>query len=117
MGDEQESVLYHGTCKAFVEYAKLNNGQFGPADDSVSFTPDLRHALDFAEGWDKVGGRARLREMFEDELDPDLRSPVVLSFARGSLGDLEYRDDCGAREFYLENGPVNLDQAQEIAEV
>lgn len=105
--------LYHGTCRAFVDYALQNGGQFGPEYDNVSFTPDLEHAKDFANGWQKPGGLELLTQHFQD-INPDFAEPVILIFGSDALGELHYRKDCGKDEFYVEKGPVSLDGVREF---
>jgi len=101
-------TLYHGTCQAFVEFARQNNGNFGPSYDSVSFTPNIVHAEIFASSWDTSRGRERLNEFFGEQPDA-MYSPVVLEFDSGRLGDLVETEDAGAIEFFRESGPVSFD--------
>lgn len=108
--------LYHGTCRAFVEYALQNKGKFGPDQDSVSFTPEYEHARMFADSWQTPAGRERLRKCFENVGNSieQCMEPVVLVFDPTKLPELKQRDDCGHVEFFLERGPVSLDVAKEI---
>lgn len=107
--------LYHGTCKAFVAYALQNEGRFGSYCDRVSFTPNLEHALMYAESWQTDRGQKRLGSMilFTGEMQRrEFAEPVVLEFEAEKLGPLKYNNDCGADEYYVERGPVNLDLAK-----
>ena len=107
----KELKLYHGTCEAFVEYAKQQGGRFGPSYDTVSFTPDIEHAKSFADGWNTPRGVNRLKEMFESEVNPEHAKPVLLTFDKTKLGKLGFRYDGGEPEYYVRNGSVDLDLA------
>ena len=103
--------LYHGTCKAFVAFALQNGGKFGPNCDAVSFTPDLGYARMFAESWQTPLGRKRLEDYFGKVLGTEIFKPIVLEFnflRLERLYNLHYRDDCGAEEFFVEEGPVDI---------
>lgn len=104
--------LYHGTCKAFVVYALQNRGKFGPEKEEVSFTPDLKHALIFAQSWGTERGLSRLVEYFGEQINSELAEPILLEFRTSGLNPLKYRLDCGKDEFYLEKGPVDIFKAK-----
>lgn len=112
MVKEIPSKLYHGTCLVFVAHAVQNEGSFGPDYDRISFTPNLEHALTFAQSWDTARGSQRLRDYFGSELPKIMREPVVLEFLASNLSGLIYHRDCGADEFYVEKGPVNIYSAR-----
>jgi len=99
--------LYHGTCRAFIEYALRNGGKFGPENDSISFTPNKEHAKMFAESWRKSSGIKRLEDYFGVGLSEEFLEPVILELD-SSFFELSYRKDCEADEFYIEKGPINL---------
>ena len=104
--------LYHGTCKEFVAYAQAHNGQFGPSYDRVSFTPDLKHSYMFSESWNTKIGIETLKEYFGEEIDPKLAEAVILQFNGHKLGNLHFKKDGGADEFFVEKGPVQLVNAR-----
>lgn len=108
--------LYHGTCRAFIEYALQNQGRFGPDYDSVSFTPDYEHARMFAEQWKTDAGKEMLKQYFDldDENLEQLLEPLVLEFDANNLGELKQREDGNAVEFYVERGPISLNEAKVI---
>lgn len=111
----KNSRLYHGTCKAFVLYALQNKGKFGPDYDSVSFTPDVEHAREFAESWRTPAGLQRLAEYFGKNLKRDMTRPVILQFSKLRLGDLKYRTDGeNVDEFYVGRGPVSLEGVKRV---
>tara|TARA_Y100000310_G_C20641750_1_gene794338 strand:- start:815 stop:1129 length:315 start_codon:yes stop_codon:yes gene_type:complete len=102
----ENETLYHGTCKAFVKLASQYEGKFGPSD-FMWFTPEIEHAKMFAESWQKARGLARLKQMFETEIDPSLAEPVVLEFSSERLRELVREDDAGAVA-YRAMGPVEI---------
>ena len=111
---EVPQILYHGTCKAFVAYALQNEGRFGLEFDNVSFTPELDHAKAFAHGWSRPSGLQLLLEYFGQSIEdmlPALSEPVILQFKATDLGQLQYRNDCGRDEYYVERGPVDIHRA------
>jgi len=106
-GRKPKEVIYHGTCKAFVELANERGGQFGPDYDRVSFTPDYDHAKMYAESWKTPGGKKRLREYFGN-IPKKYLEPVILEFDKTKLGDLEKTLDGSAVELSVKKGPVKL---------
>ena len=38
----------------------------------------------------------------------ELSEPILLQFDTSDLGPLQYRQDCGADEYYLEKGAVDI---------
>ncbi|MAH07179.1 hypothetical protein CMI38_02930 [Candidatus Pacearchaeota archaeon] len=109
-------ILYHGTCKAFLAYAMLDNGgKLGPDYDSVSFTPDIEHAKMFADSWQGEIGMNHLKEYFGDDISEELAEPVLLKFEGNGLGKMGYKKDGDADEYYVEKGPVNLENKMEVA--
>ncbi len=110
--------LYHGTCKAFIVYALQNGGKFGSEYYSVSFTPSLEHAQVFAESWKTSRGLVKLRDFFSESIDgviDELSEPIILEFNARLLGKLKYRLDCGEDEYYVERGPVDINEATLVA--
>lgn len=66
----------------------------------------------FALDWKKPVGINRLKEYFGESIDTRLAEPVILGFKKDKLGELHYRQDGGADEFYIERGPVNINNAR-----
>ncbi|HJO14810.1 MAG TPA: hypothetical protein QGG70_02060 [Candidatus Pacearchaeota archaeon] len=109
-------ILYHGTCKAFLAYALLDNaGNLGPDYDSVSFTPDIEHATMFADSWQGQIGMNHLKKYFGEDISPELAESVLLKFEGSGLGKMGYKKDGDADEYFVEKGPVNLKNKMEVA--
>lgn len=112
---EIPNKLYHGTCNAFVAYALQNGENLGPDYDAVSFAPNIEHAKTFARSWQTSAGRKRLEEFFGKNLKEEHFEPIILEIRSSSLGKLQYREDCGEDEFYVERGPVSISSAKGIS--
>jgi hypothetical protein len=107
------SILYHGTCRAFLAYALENKGLFGPEDGETSFTLDLDHAICFAEQWsNKKCNSKSLEKYFGKDIDKHLEEPIILEITTKDL-DFNYRDDCGKREYFLPHA-LNLNYVKQI---
>lgn len=104
-----EEKLYHGTCRAFVEYARQRENKFGPENSNIYLTPDLNHARMFAEGWNTDRGRKLLEEYFGKELPIDYSNGVIFEYDAKELGKLEIGIDAGGIiEIIKEKGPIPL---------
>jgi len=104
--------LYHGTCRAFLAYALENKGLLGPEDGETSFTPDLDHAIGYAEQWSNKRYEKSIENYFEKDVDTHLKEPVILEIALKDL-QFRYRDDGGKREYYLSHA-LNLNYVKQI---
>ena len=105
--------LYHGTCRAFLAYALENKGSFGPEHGETSFTPDLDHAIYFAEQWsNKKCNSKSLEKYFGENIEKHLEEPIILEIMTKDL-DFNYRNDCGKREYFLPHA-LNLSYVKQI---
>jgi hypothetical protein len=109
--ESKEEKIYHGTCRAFVEFAEQQGGKFGPKGRELYFTPDLNHAKMFANSWNTKRGIKLLKDYFGD-LPKQYAEPVVLEYDQNSLGQLEKKLDAGAVEM-VKKGPVQLGKRME----
>lgn len=108
---KRQTVLYHGTCRAFLAYALENKGLFGPEEGELSFTPEINHAIDFSEQWGSKYGVKNLEKYF-GKIDNHLREPIILEIEKKDL-NFEYRNDCGADEYFLRHS-LDLSKVKRI---